>query len=76
MVSIRAAKARAELAPFTMPRTLGDSNVRYVVIAERQKEFVNSLDAEGKRLLAEIAGEATNTSDPELLKTTSPTTAP
>ena len=43
---------------------------------EEKKVFVNSLDAKGKHLLAELAGEATSTSDPELLNTTSPTTAP
>jgi hypothetical protein len=43
---------------------------------EEKKAFMNSLDAKGKHLLAELAGEATGTSDPELINTTSPTTAP
>ena len=43
---------------------------------EEKKEFVNSLDAKAKHLLAELADEATSTSDSELLNTTSPATAP
>ena len=43
---------------------------------EEKKAFVNSLDAEGKQILAKLAGKATSTSDPEPLNTTSPTIAP
>ena len=42
---------------------------------EEKKEFVNSLDAKGKQVLAELAGEARSTSDSELPNTTSPTIA-
>ena len=43
---------------------------------EEKKAFVNSLDAKGRQILAELAGKATSASDPEPLNTTSPTTAP
>lgn len=43
---------------------------------EEKKAFLNSLDARGSQILAELAGEATSTSDPEPLNTTSPPTAP
>ena len=43
---------------------------------EEKKAFVNSLDAKGRQILAELAGKATSTSDPEPLNTTSPTIAP
>jgi hypothetical protein len=34
-----------------------------------KKEFMNSLDAKGKQMLAELAGEATRSTDPEPLNT-------
>ena len=34
---------------------------------EEKKAFVNSLDAKGRQMLAELAGKATSTSDPEAL---------
>jgi hypothetical protein len=41
---------------------------------EEKKEFMNSLDAKGKQMLAELAGEATRSTDPEPLNTLTPTT--
>ena len=43
---------------------------------EEKKAFVNSLDAEGRQMLAKLAGETTSTSEPEPLNTTRPTIAP
>ena len=44
---------------------------------EEKKVFVNSLDAKGRHILAQLAGsKATSKSDPEPLNTTSPTIAP
>ena len=43
---------------------------------EEKKEFINSLDAKGKQILAELKGEATSISKSEPLNTTAPTTAP
>jgi len=43
---------------------------------EEKKAFLNSLDAEGWQMLANLAGETTSTSEPEPLNTTRPTIAP
>ena len=68
-------KEQIDHNPLASSAGTGDFKFRPLT-EEEKKAFVNSLDAKGKQILAELAGEATSTSDPESLNTTSPTIAP